>query len=212
MAFSDMIVGVSKEKFRQTTNKLLNECFIIKQSKDTVSDYTLILNNKDLFRDFFDLLGYEIIINEKDGVIALNNPFGTGRIHLRKIDSILLLIVRLLYIEKKRQISDINEVIITADEIYDKYNMLKLGNRLDKTTIRSSLGLFKRYHLLSNLDKDMSDPNTRIKIWPSILFAVTVESIDAIYDTAKEKLGKYASGGDTDDAADVAEDENYDEN
>ena len=207
-----MITGVSKDKFRQTANKLLNECFIIKQSKDTVSDYTFILNNKNLFGEFFDLLGYEILINEKDGVIALNNPFGTGRIHLRKIDSILLLIVRLLYLEKKRQISDINEVSITVDEIYDKYNMLKLRNRLDKTTIRSSLGLFMRYHLLNNLDKDMSDPNTRIKIWPSILFAVTVESIDSIYNTANEKLRKYASGGDMDDAADNAEDENTDEN
>ena len=205
-------LNLPKDRFRAATNKLLNECFILKKSKDTSADYLFILNNRDAFHSFFDLLGYELNIVEEYGVISLNNPAGTGRIHLKKVESILLLILRLLYIEKLKQLSQVEDVIIVADEIYDKYNMLKLSNRLDKTTMRNSLGLFKRYHLISNLDADMSNPDTRIKVWPSILFAVTTESLDVLYGAAKEKLEKYAAGGDSDDSTDTADNEEIDEN
>lgn len=211
MEFSDIITGVPKDKFRASANKLLNECFIIKQDKATVSDYNLILNQREVFSGYFELLGYEIVINEESGVITLNNILGTGRIHLRKIESILLLILRLLYVEKKKQLSERNEVIIVADEIYDKYAMLKFKNRLDKATLKNALGMFKRYHLLSNLDKDMSDPDTRIMIWPSIMFAVTMSSINDIYESAKEKLDKYAAGGEKDDVSDNTDNEEADE-
>lgn len=84
-----------------------------------------------------------------------------------------------------------------------------MNNRLDKTTMRNALGLFKRYYLISNLDSDMSSPDTRIKIWPSVLFAITTESLDEIYRASKEKLEKYAGGGEPQDDRD---DEEIDEN
>ncbi|MBP3284918.1 MAG: DUF4194 domain-containing protein [Clostridia bacterium] len=203
---------MSKDKFRSSANKLLNECFILKRCKDTASDYLFILNNREIFASYFELLGYELMIQEEQGVIGLNNSAGTGRIHLKKIESILLLILRLLYIEKRKQLAQIDDVIILADEIYDKYNMLKLNAKLDKTTLRNSLGLFKRYHLIQNLDPDMSNPDTRIMIYPSILFAVMVTSLEEVYQNAKEKLEKYANGGDDGGTTELADDEETDEN
>lgn len=173
MEIANVFESIPKEKFRSAANKLLGECFLLKKYKDTASDYNFILNNKDTFIEYFDILGYELIINEQNGVIGLNNPFGAGRIHLKKIESILLLILRLLYIEKRKQLSQIEDVIIIADEIYDKYNMLKMNAKLDKTTMRNVLGMFQRYHLIGKLDSDMSNPDTRIMVYPSILFAVT---------------------------------------
>ena len=124
----------------------------------------------------------------------------------------MLLIIRLLYIEKRKQLSQIDDVIIIADEIYDKYNMLKMNAKLDKTTMRNTLGMFQRYHLISKLDADMSNPDTRIMIYPSILFAVTVTSLDDMYNSAKDKLEKYSVGGDSFGTIDSADDEEADEN
>ncbi|MBO5525536.1 MAG: DUF4194 domain-containing protein [Clostridia bacterium] len=212
MEIANVFESIPKEKFRSAANKLLGECFLLKKYKDTASDYNFILNNKDTFIEYFDILGYELIINEQNGVIGLNNPFGAGRIHLKKIESILLLILRLLYIEKRKQLSQIEDVIIIADEIYDKYNMLKMNAKLDKTTMRNVLGMFQRYHLIGKLDSDMSNPDTRIMVYPSILFAVTVTSLDEMYKSAKEKLEKYTVGGDSYGANDSADDEETDEN
>ena len=162
MEIANVFEHISKDKFKSAANKLLGECFLLKKHKDTASDYNYILNNKDAFIEYFDILGYELIIDEQNGVIGLNNPSGTGRIHLKKIESILLLILRLLYIEKRKQLSQIDDVIIIADEIYDKYSMLKMNAKLDKTAMRNTLGMFQRYHLIGKLDADMSNPDTRI--------------------------------------------------
>ena len=212
MEIANVFEHVSKEKFRSAANKLLGECFLLKKHKDTASDYNYILNNKDAFIEYFEVLGYEVIIDEQNGVIGLNNPAGTGRIHLKKIESVLLLILRLLYIEKRKQLSQIDDVIIIADEIYDKYNMLKMNVKLDKTTMRNTLGMFQRYHLISKLDADMSNPDTRIMVYPSILFAVTVNSLDDMYNSAKDKLEKYSVGGDSLGTIDSTDDEEADEN
>ena len=209
MEFIDVLENVPKDKFRATANKLLNECFIIKKNKDTISDYSFILNYRDYFISLFDVLGYELVIQEDQGVIGINNPAGTGRIHLRKIEGMLLLILRLLYIEERKEVSQTCDVVVTVDQIYDKYNMLKMQNKLDKTTLRNSMGLFRRYHLIQNLDADMSNPDTRVIIYPSILLAVANSSLDDMYQAAKDKLDKYGRGGE--DRADSSDDEEADE-
>lgn len=211
MEIANVFEHISKDKFKSAANKLLGECFLLKKHKDTASDYNYILNSKDAFIEYFDILGYELIIDEQNGVIGLNNPSGTGRIHLKKIESILLLILRLLYIEKRKQLSQIDDVIIIADEIYDKYSMLKMNAKLDKTAMRNTLGMFQRYHLIGKLDSDMSNPDTRIMIYPSILFAVTVSSLDDLYQSAKDKLDKYSIGGDSFGTNDSADNEETDE-
>lgn len=208
MEFIDVLENVPKDKFKATANKLLNECFILKKNKDTSSDYNFVLNYKEYFISLFEVLGYELIIQEENGVIGINNPAGTGRIHLRKIESVLLLIIRLLYIEERKKVSQTEDVVILIDQVIDKYNMLKMQNRLDKTTLRNSMGYFKRYNLIQNLDADMANPDTRVIIYPSILFAVSNVSLDEMYQIAKEKLEKYGKGGD--DRADIAEDEEAD--
>ena len=211
MEIANVFEHISKDKFKSAANKLLGECFLLKKHKDTASDYNYILNNKDAFIEYFDILGYELIIDEQNGVIGLNNPSGTGRIHLKKIESILLLILRLLYIEKRKQLSQIDDVIIIADEIYDKYSMLKMNAKLDKTAMRNTLGMFQRYHLIGKLDSDLSNPDTSIMIYPSILFAVTVSSLDDLYQSAKDKLDKYSIGGDSFGTNDSADNEETDE-
>jgi len=203
--FIDVLENVPKEKFKSTAHKLLNECFIRKKNKDTVSDYNFILNYKEYFISLFDVLGYELILQEEQGVIGINNPAGSGRIQLKKIESIIILILRLLYIEERKKVTQTEDVIVLIDQVIDKYNMLKMQNKLDKTTLRNTMSHFKRYHLIQNLDTDMANPDSRIIIYPSILFAVSNASLEEMYQTAKDKLEKYSKGGE--DRADSSEDE-----
>ncbi len=209
MDFSDVLSDISKDKFKANANKLLNECFIVKNCPDTKNCYYFILKEQDIFKSFFDLLGYDIVINEQFGVISLNNMFGTGRIRLKKRESIVLLILRLIYVEEKQKLSQSDNPTIVVDEVYERFQMLKL-KPLDKTTIRSILGMFKRYHLIYNLDPDMGSTETRIQIYPSILLAVTSESLDEIYKMAQNKLEQY-KGADNDDTDEYPDEEGADQ-
>ena len=199
--FENRLGSVSKDKFRQNANKLLNECFILKECNDTKNNYYFILKEKELFTDYFDLLGYDIIINEEYGLIALNNSFGTGRIRLRLLDSIMLLLLRLIYMEERKKLSQTEQVIIYVEDLYDRYRSLK-NERLKKTEMRSSLGIFKRYHIISNLDTDTGNPDTRLQIYPSVLLAFDESELNRVYEETKDKLDKYIKGGESDNNAD----------
>lgn len=197
-----------KEKFRVAANKLLNNCFIIKKKEDTRNDYIFIVQNKGLFIEYFDLLGYKLEINDIQGVAALTSINGTGRLRLKKIESIILLILRLLYIEKRKELSLNEEVIVLSDEIQEKYNMLKIDTKLtlDKTVFRDAIRLFKRYNIISNLDSDVAISDARIRIYPSVLFAVSNDNISGMYDAINEKLNKYFNGGEQNDDEETMQD------
>lgn len=199
---------IQKEKFRTTANKLLNHCFILKKKDDTRNDYIFIVQNRELFIEYFDLLGYKIEINEMQGVVALTNVAGTGRIRLRKIESIILLILRLLYIEKRKELTLNEEVIVLSDEIHEKYNMLKIEAKtnIDKTVFRDTIRLFKRFNIVSNLDSDVTMSDARIKIYPSVLFAVPNDNLTLLYDAINEKLNKYMNGGEQNDEEETMQD------
>lgn len=192
---------VQKEKFRVAANKLLNHCFILKKKSDTRKDYIFILQNKVSFQEYFDLLGYELDINEVQGVISLTSSYGTGRLRLRKIESILLLILRLLYVEKKKELSLSDDIVVTTDDVNEKYNMLKIQSKLtlDKTTLRESMRIFKRYNIISTIDRDLAMSDARMIIYPSVLFAVPNDNLNDAYAHANQMLEQYISGGESRD-------------
>lgn len=192
--------AAQKDRFRVAANKLLNQCFLLRKREDTKKEYVFVRQNRELFFLFFDLLGYDLKINEDQGVIGIVNQFGTGRLPLGKYESVFLLILRILYVEKRRELGTFSEeVTALMEEIREKYAMLKIKAKpmLDKGTERHMISLFRKYNLIQNLDSDVSQPDARIVIYPSIIMAVDVEDINAYYAMTEQKLREYA-GGSTD--------------
>ncbi|MBR4791919.1 MAG: DUF4194 domain-containing protein [Treponema sp.] len=194
-----------KERFSKAANNLLNHCFILKKKEDTRLDYIYIKDNKEQFALVFDLLGYDLRIDEDMGLISISNRNGTGRLQFTKFESIMFLIFRLLYLEKRNDLSTSGDnVTVTVQEIRDKYNVLKIKNKqkLDKYSERMIIALFKRYNLIRNLTSDITQGDTRIEIYPSIMIAIPNEGITHLYENVKERLREYEGG---DDDADTDE-------
>ena len=188
-----------KEKFRIAANKLLNHCFLLKKREDTKKDYMFVKQNLEMFVTYFELLGYDLKINEDQGVIGLVNQFGTGRVELSKYESILLLILRLLYIEKRKELATYSEeVTVLMEEIREKYGMLKIKAKpnLDKGMERNLVKVFRRYNVIQNLDSDVNQADARIIIYPSVIMAVTVENVNEYYEMTERKLSEYATSKD----------------
>ena len=184
-----------KEKFRIAANKLLNKCFILKHKEDTKKDYIFIRQNKELFEWYFDLLAYDIIINEDLGLISLKNRQGTGRLSLTKMQSILLLILRLLYLERRNDISNsTDEVTVLMQDVRSKFDILKSKTKLDKTTERDAVAVFKRYNIIRVIDADITQGDARLEIYPSVLMAIPAEGINALYEQTKNRLSEYEEG------------------
>lgn len=197
-----------KEKFSKAANNLLNHCFILKKKEDTRLDYIYIKDNKEQFCLVFDLLGYDLRIDEDIGLISIFNRNGTGRLQFTKFESIMFLILRLLYLEKRNDLSTSGDnVTVTIQEIRDKYNVLKIKNKqkLDKNSEKLIIALFKRYNLIRNLTSDITQADTRIEIYPSIMIAIPNEGITHLYENVKERLTEYEEGDDDADTDEEAE-------
>lgn len=188
-----------QEKFRIAANKLLNHCFLLKKREDTKKDYMFVKQNFEMFVTYFELLGYDLKLNEDQGVIGIANQFGTGRVDLNKYNSIILLILRLLYIEKRKELATYSEeVTVLMEEIREKFAMLKIKSKpnLDKSMEKDFVKEFKKYNIIQNLDTDVNLADTRIVIYPSIIMAVTVENVNDYYEMTMQKLKEYAENKD----------------
>jgi len=204
---------LQKDRFKTAINRLLNDCFIVNKCPETRTDYQYIRSNKEAFSGILELLGYDLIIQEDIGVISIYNNTGTGRMHFSKLETILLLIFRLLYIEKKQTLSQINDVIVIMDEVYDKYNLLNL-KRPSTIQIQNSIGKFRRMHLINPLDRVLAkNTGLRIEVYPSITLGMTSFTLEQIYILANDKLESFADNGegDTDYADEYDNEEESDE-
>ena len=185
-----------KDEFQRICNRLLSHCFLCKGNVTNKSDYYFVLKFKNQFKEYLEVLGYRLEINEEYGVIQLTNPKNYNRVNLKLFESIILIILRILYDEKKRELSMSNEVIVNLGDIQDKFLSLNIRDKLvDKTSMRNILSLFKRFQIIETLDKDLTNEESRVLIFDSILMSVRVEDIKQAY----EKLEIYRKGKQVDE-------------
>lgn len=202
MDILDGMLQRDKDDFSRICNRLLSSCFLCKRNATNKSDYYFVIKYKEKFSSCFALLGYRLEINEEYGVIQLTNPQNYNRYNMKLFESILLLILRILYDEKRRELSVSDEVIVNVGDIHDKFLSLKIRDKMiDKTTFRNAISTLKRFQIIETLDTNLTDEEARIIIFDAILMAVRVEDIKVAY----EKLEIYRKGEKSSEEADESE-------
>lgn len=188
MELLEKMLQRDRDEFKRICNKLLSHCFLCKANESGRADYYFILKYRKEFQEYLSVLGYRLEINEEEGVIQLTNPQNYNRVNLKLMESVILLILRVLYDEKKRELSISDEVMVNLGDIQDKFLSLQIRDKMiDKTTMRNALSLFRRFQLIELLDRDLGNEESRIIIYNSILMAVRIEDIKQAY----EKLELY---------------------
>ena len=202
MELLDKMLQRDKENFRRICNRLLSCCFFCKSNVSNKSDYYFVLKYRSEFKTYLEVLGYRLEINEELGVIQLTNDYNYNRLNLKLYESVILLILRILYDEKKRELSVSDEVIVNLGDIQDKYLSLQIREKMiDKTTMRNALSMLRRFQIIETLDRDLGNEESRILIYDSILMAVRIDDIRKAY----EKLEIYRKGKQTDEETDENE-------
>ena len=191
-----------KDEFTRICNKLLSQCFLCKKNEATRADFYFIMKYKEKFIQYLSILGYRLEINEEYGVVQLVNMQNYNRYNMKLFESIILLILRILYDEKKRELSISDEVIINTGDIHEKFMSLKIRDKMmDKTTLRNAISTMRKFQIVETLDKDLANEDARLIIYDSILMAVRVEDIR----TAYEKLEHYRKSGKSNEEIDAGE-------
>lgn len=177
----------------EIANYLLNNCFLIGNMDSTREKYYYVINHEESFRQLFQPIGYTLVIHRNLRVVQLINNHGTGRLAIKKYESIMLLIFRLLYVEKRESPSTSEDkVVVTVEEIKNEYEKLNLPRKFDKVLLEDSLRNIKRYNLVQPLDK-LLDMDAKIQIYASVMLAMPDTTISTAYEQTSKLLAQYVN-------------------
>ena len=183
----------------EIANYLLNNCFLMGTVDTTREKYYYVINHEESFRQIFLPIGYTLVIQRNLRVVQLINNHGSGRIALRKYESIILLIFRLLYVEKRESLStNEDRIYATVEEIKNEYEKLNLPRKFDRAFLEDSIRNIKRYNLVQVADK-LVDMDARIQIYPSVMLAMPDANISKAYDETVKLLSQYENSEEEDE-------------
>ena len=170
-----------KQMFSNVCNQLLFNNFLSKEKKDTKDAYYFVLNYKRMFDEYFEVMGWEVILSSENGAIQLYNRDNKNLFRLKKNESIILIILRILYQEKITSYTDSgNSVVVKVDEIHQKYESLEYKKKIYKTDLVTILRMFKRFNLIEP-QGDVTRGSCDIVIYPTILLAVNNYNIEVLH-------------------------------
>jgi len=177
----DSLTNAQKQMFADTVVKLLANAFLAKDKKDNKEMFYFILSFKNYFDEYFNVINYELVVDRDRGAIQLVTKENQNLLKLKKDESLILLILRILYHQHLIETSINDNVIITIDEIHQKYDTLELKKKINKTDLISILRLYRRFNLIEPLG-DIAQSGTRIIVYPTILMAISTNNINDVLD------------------------------
>ncbi len=193
-AYIDLKEG-EKSIFSRIVNKLFQVNYITKKKPGDTNDYRFILAYKEVFEAFFVLSDFELNIKREDEVVYIANENLYNHMRLRKTESVLLLVIRIIYQRKKDLITLDENVEIFLNEIHSE--LTRIGyldhKRITKDKLKPALSFLRNYNIIDYIDKGLRD-DARIKIYPTILYVTNLDSIKEVV----QKLESYMEGGSED--------------
>ena len=183
----------------EIANYLLNNCFLMGNVDTTREKYYYVINHEESFRQIFLPIGYTLVIHRNLRVVQLINNHGTGRVVLKKYESIILLIFRLLYVEKRESLSTSEDrVFVTVEEIKNEYEKLSLPRKFDKVFLEESVRNIKKYNLIQVVDR-LLEMDAKIQIYPSVMLAMPDTNISKAYEETAKLLAQYKNSEEGDE-------------
>ena len=150
-----------------------------------------MLSYQKLFSEFFEIIGYTLDIDQALGTIKLDSGDNSNVIRLSRDNTVILLILRLLYSEAMKDTTLNNNVIVNVEDIQDKYNYLEIKQKLNKTDLVKALRLFRKYNLIEVIGlKDALVANTKVILLPTLLKAIEVSDITYVNEQISNIIGE----------------------
>ena len=177
--FDELNIGQQK-MFAKVCLRLLANSFLARDKNDNKEMYYFVISYKEYFDEYFDVMDFELVLDRELGAIQLLHRENNNLLRLKKDETIILLILRILFHEHLVKTSVNDNVVIKVDEIHDYYDSLELKKKINKTDFVKNLRLFKKYNLIETLG-DITKSTTPIVIYPTILLAINTQTINDVY-------------------------------
>ena len=180
--------SAEKDSFKRIVSLLLNRTFMVNRIYDknqgtfkSNSDYRFVDRNIDLFRDYLEIAGYRLMKDSNYEVMYVENEYEYNKKRLDKNTTIFLYGLRLKFDEDRESVKLNTDTIVNVSDIIK--TLIDVGAYNKKPSdfdIKNALSNLIKFNIIQKIDGKLEDPETKIIILPSILFAITNERITAL--------------------------------
>ncbi len=198
------LTDAETDLFRLAAQSLLSRSFIIRGVEKDDSLWDFSVRNIRLLEAWFACAGLVLKRDEGLGVISLR-PGAGMRIRLGKEETCALLVLRLLFEEKRTELSLSRFPSVRVFDFLQRYRAVTALD-LKKTRLVEIIRAFVR-NRLAEIDGDPADPESVILLLPSIAMSLDQAGMEEII----AGLGTEGSGNGTGDDDTVSNDESGEE-
>lgn len=178
-----------RDLFRQAVHRLFSTSFILRGIKEDEDVYSFVVRNRDAVEAYCECAGWVLRVDETLGVVSWKGP-SPARLLLSKDDTILLVIARLLYEEKRNELSLLDFPVTTVGDIMEKYRALT-GDQMKKTRLADVLRRLTRLKLIRPLKGDLVG-ETQVVLYPSLAMALDSTAVQELYEKIAADTGQVA--------------------
>ncbi len=189
-----------REQFSRLVNKLLKDNFIYVSIDSDKQDYYQILNYRNAIEAYLSIIDYNLIHDDNNKVFYIETLIDRNKIKLKKIDTVVLLVLRLMYYKGQHEVTldshGANVTIKVIDLIDTINNTTIFSDESYKTDLLNSLKLLKRYKIVGfNFTSITLD--ALITIYPTILQVVKNDNIKSLNDKLESYVKERGTLNDT---------------
>lgn len=182
-----------KDLFAKLCDKLLGYNFVYGQLPEDKNDYYYILEMREAIESYFVIIEFQLVHDDTRKIFYLESTADRNRVRLKKMETVILVLLRRFYYTKSKETIDSNtNISITIDELIsalDDTGIYKNKEKVPKTLIIESLSNLKKFKLL-NFDKKNYETNNVIEIFPTVSLVVKINDIDLINHKLKTYIAR----------------------
>ena len=216
--FMEDYTASERETFQRACRRLLKQTFIVRdRNEESRKLYFFISKNPAPFSEYFQLIGFDIVVDRNNGVIMLSNYGSEGdggnvqsnRLQLKKDESIILCCLWIIYMDNLNEGNLTRPILISVTDLRFELEKFGVRDEMDKSVLKRALDLFSRYQLIEVSGK-VGDEECLIRLYPSLAFALNTEEFKRFVEVTVERM-KGMSAKEMEEGEDDEDDEGGEE-
>lgn len=185
-----------RETFQRACRRLLKQTFIVRdRNEESRKLYFFISRNPAPFSEYFQMIGFDIVVDRNNGVIMLSNyeseadsvNVQSNRLQLKKDESVILCCLWIIYIDNLNEGNLTRPILISITDLRFELEKFGVKDEIDKPVLKRALDLFSRYQLIE-LSGKVGDEECLIRLYPSLAFALNTEEFKKFVEVTVERM------------------------
>lgn len=193
--YYESLTDEEKDGMKEVIQALFRQTFLLERKYDrrsgrmtSVKEYKIAEKHIDFLREYFMVSGISLRQNVHMGVIYIQEEALWGE-KLPRLETIYLLVLKLLYDEQMASASSSSYVAVTMGMLNGRAGEFHVLSSLPSPTeMRRTIALLKKYQIIEPLDVlEELDENTRLVIYPCINAVLMGDSVRELLNTFSEE-------------------------